>query len=58
MFNCRLESNTCACFIENSWNFHIKCRSNLCLFIMTYLGLDSLFWHYLFWLIPDFYFGV
>ena len=25
VFNCRLESNICACFIENSWKIRIKC---------------------------------
>ena len=25
VFNCRLESNICARYIENSWKFRIKC---------------------------------
>ena len=41
VFNCRLESNICALFIENSWKFRIK-KSKLHLFLVTYLGLHSL----------------
>ena len=52
VFNCRFESNTSACFIENSRKFRIKCPNYfLCLLIYEVLTQ----WNYLFWFIPGFW---
>ena len=39
VFNYRLESNICSCFIENIWKFCIKSPNQ---FLMTFSGLVSL----------------